>query len=173
MIGSVKTNIGHLESASGIAGLIKAASSVYHRQIPANLHFQTPNPDIPFESLGLRVPAQLEPWPESRGPAMAAINSFGFGGLNALVILEQAPPATEPPASAPETGAFVLPLSAQPRGAHVAGGLVQRVLESGDSFATGPRVHDQPAPQSSQSPAGGGGPFRDGPRRTTWSFHGR
>src|SRR5262249_12925593 len=63
VVGSVKTNIGHLEPASGIAGLIKVALALKHRQIPANLHFNEPNPDIPFEALRLRVPRTLEPWP--------------------------------------------------------------------------------------------------------------
>ena len=114
VIGSVKTNIGHLESASGIAGLIKCASSLAHRQIPANLHFETPNPEIPFESLGLRVAARLEPWPETSGPAMAGINSFGFGGLNALAILQEAPPPSEPPEpTTTDPGVYVVPMSAR------------------------------------------------------------
>ena len=66
-IGSVKTNIGHLEAASGIAGLIKTALMLKHRQIPPNLYFSTPNPRIDFEGLNLRVPRSLEPWPETGG----------------------------------------------------------------------------------------------------------
>ena len=88
IIGSVKTNIGHLEPASGIAGLIKVALALKHRQIPANLHFEQPNPEIPFEALRLRVPRTLEPWPQGEGPALAGINSFGFGGTNAHAILQ-------------------------------------------------------------------------------------
>jgi amino acid adenylation domain-containing protein/non-ribosomal peptide synthase protein (TIGR01720 family) len=91
LVGSVKTNIGHLEPASGIAGLIKVALALKHRQIPANLHFNEPNPDIPFEALRLRVPRTLEPWPASDGPALAGINSFGFGGTNAHAILQEPP----------------------------------------------------------------------------------
>ena len=87
ILGSVKTNIGHLEPASGIAGLIKLALSLHHRQIPANLHFNEPNPNIPFAELGLRVPRILEPWPQT-GDALAGINSFGFGGTNAHAILQ-------------------------------------------------------------------------------------
>ncbi|MHC5767581.1 MAG: SDR family NAD(P)-dependent oxidoreductase [Nostoc sp.] len=86
-VGSVKTNIGHLETASGIAGLIKVALALKHRQIPPNLHFQTPNPKIPFEELGLRVPTTLEPWPNSKEARLAGVNSFGFGGTNAHVLL--------------------------------------------------------------------------------------
>jgi amino acid adenylation domain-containing protein/non-ribosomal peptide synthase protein (TIGR01720 family) len=91
IIGSVKSNIGHLESASGIAGLIKVALALKQRQIPANLHFDQPNPEIPFEALRLRVPRTLEPWPPSDGPALAGINSFGFGGTNAHAILQGVP----------------------------------------------------------------------------------
>src|SRR3954469_11238884 len=88
IVGSVKTNIGHLEAASGIAGLIKAALSLKHGQIPPNLHFETPNPDIPFDELKLRVPRTLEQWPDTgAAPRLAGVNSFGFGGTNAHVIL--------------------------------------------------------------------------------------
>jgi acyl transferase domain-containing protein len=90
-IGSVKTNIGHLEAAAGIAGLIKAALVLEHRRIPANLHFQQPNPEIDFERLQLRVPVRTEPWPQTDGPALAGVNSFGYGGTNAHVLLQEAP----------------------------------------------------------------------------------
>ena len=62
----MKTNLGHLETASGAASLMKAALALVHRRIPPNLHFHTPNPDIPFESLPLRVLTEVEPWPETR-----------------------------------------------------------------------------------------------------------
>src|SRR4051812_23687234 len=80
LIGSVKTNIGHLEAGSGIAGLIKVALALHHRRIPGNLHFERPNPDIDFDALRLRVPRQCEPWLESGGAALAGLNAFGFGG---------------------------------------------------------------------------------------------
>ena len=91
IVGSVKTNIGHLEPASGIAGLIKTALSLKNKMIPGNLHFNDPNPNIPFQELKLRVPKCLEPWPVTADPALAAVCSFGFGGSNALAILEEAP----------------------------------------------------------------------------------
>lgn len=91
-MGSVKTNIGHLEAASGIAGLIKTALILKNQCIPSNLHFQTPNPAIPFDQLRLKVPIQKEPnLPTEGKPLIAAVNSLGFGGTNAHVILEQAP----------------------------------------------------------------------------------
>lgn len=89
LIGSVKSNIGHLEAASGIAGLIKVALCLKHGQIPPNLHYQTPNPKILFERFQLRVPKVLEPWPQNgRGSRLAGVNSFGFGGTNAHIVLE-------------------------------------------------------------------------------------
>jgi len=89
VIGSVKTNIGHLEAAAGIAGVIKVALSLKHRMIPPNLHFHNPNPRIPFDDLQLRVPIGLEPWPEAFRPAIAGVNSFGFGGTNAHLIMTE------------------------------------------------------------------------------------
>ena len=86
IIGSVKTNIGHMEAASGIASLIKAILVLQKRQIPANLHFKEPNPYIPFEEFKLRVPTEMEAWPDDQ-PGVVGINSFGFGGANAHVIL--------------------------------------------------------------------------------------
>jgi thioester reductase-like protein len=92
IVGSVKTNIGHLEAGAGIAGLIKVALGLWHRAIPANLHFEAPNPQIDFAGLRLRVPRHLEPWPEGAGGRrLAGINSFGFGGANAHVVLAEAP----------------------------------------------------------------------------------
>jgi acyl transferase domain-containing protein len=90
-VGSVKTNIGHLEAAAGIAGLIKVALSLKHRQIPPSLHFREPNPYIHFDKLPLKVQQTLGPWPEGVALALAAVSSFGFGGTNAHVVLEEAP----------------------------------------------------------------------------------
>jgi acyl transferase domain-containing protein/aryl carrier-like protein len=94
LIGSVKTNIGHLEAGAGIAGLIKVALALHHRRIPGNLHFECPNPDIDFAGLGLRVPTRCEPWPARSDLALAGINAFGFGGTNAHVVLQEAPRTT-------------------------------------------------------------------------------
>lgn len=91
VIGSVKTNLGHLETAAGVAGLVKAVLVLKHRQIPASLHFETPNPNIDFDELKLRVNTTLEPFPEADGPRMAGVNSFGFGGANAHIVLEEPP----------------------------------------------------------------------------------
>lgn len=93
-IGSAKTNIGHLEAAAGIAGLIKTALALHHRELPATLHYKKPNPHIAFEELGLRVQHQAEPWPNAPGPRLAGVSSFGFGGTNAHVVLQSAPEHT-------------------------------------------------------------------------------
>ena len=105
-IGSIKTNLGHLETAAGIAGLLKAMLVLKHGQIPPSLHFETPSPHIDFDKLKLRVPTTLEPFPNGTAERLAGVNSFGFGGANAHVILA-APPAhvpsrsTELPANRP------------------------------------------------------------------------
>ena len=89
LIGSVKTNIGHLESAAGIAGLIKVILSLKHQTIPPNLHFKTPNPHIPFDELHLKVQDKLLKWPPKPEPAQAGISSFGFGGTNVHMIVRE------------------------------------------------------------------------------------
>jgi acyl transferase domain-containing protein/NADPH:quinone reductase-like Zn-dependent oxidoreductase/SAM-dependent methyltransferase/acyl carrier protein len=112
LLGSVKTNLGHLECGSGVTGLIKAALALKHRVVPANLNFEVPNPDIPFQELGLRVPIENVPFPASEVPWVAGVNSFGFGGTNAHVVLTE-PPREEPAAAAAAPTRFLLPLSAR------------------------------------------------------------
>ena len=98
LIGSIKTNLGHLETAAGIAGLLKAMLVLEHGKIPASLHFRNPSTHIDFPKLKLRVPTELEPFPEGTGPRLAGVNSFGFGGANAHVVLAGAPPRNKPAA---------------------------------------------------------------------------
>ena len=90
-MGSVKTNIGHLEAGSGAAGLIKLVLAIHHGEIPASLHFNKPNPNIPFDDLKLKVADKLTPWPQRKDVRVAAINSFGFGGTSSHAILQSAP----------------------------------------------------------------------------------
>jgi amino acid adenylation domain-containing protein len=118
-VGSIKTNIGHLEPAAGIAGLIKAAMCVREGEIPPSLHFESPNPNIDFDRLGIRVQRKLAPWPATTGPRFAAVNSFGFGGTNACAIVEQPPRSGDPAlASAPKTPwPTLLPVSAATKAA--------------------------------------------------------
>jgi acyl transferase domain-containing protein/SAM-dependent methyltransferase/acyl carrier protein len=111
LIGSVKTNIGHLEAAAGVAALIKTALSLKHGSIPPSLHFQHPNPEIPFDELPIRVVDSDSGWDNSK-PLLAGVSSFGFGGTNAHLILESAP-AIASPAAALEPKYSVLPISAR------------------------------------------------------------
>ncbi|MFD0904804.1 polyketide synthase, partial [Actinomadura sediminis] len=97
LVGSAKTNVGHLEGAAGIVGLLKAALSVHHRSVPASLNFATPHPAIPLESLNLRVPTEAVPWPD--GAPLAGVSSFGMGGANCHLVLSAPEPAAAPAAT--------------------------------------------------------------------------
>ncbi len=134
LIGSVKTNIGHLEAAAGVAGLIKVALALRHRAIPPSLNFVEPNPEIPFDSLPMRVVQTLTPWPESGGRAIAGVSAFGFGGTNAHVVLTDAPQVRVTAAehgTAPER-AELLPLSARsPEALTALAGRYESALASG------------------------------------------
>ncbi|MEU0400891.1 amino acid adenylation domain-containing protein [Streptomyces sp. NPDC006197] len=90
-VGSVKTNIGHTESAAGIAGLIKTVLSLKHRTIPPHINLTRINPAIDLASMPYEIPTRPVDWPEHDGPARAGVNAFGFGGTNAHVVLEEAP----------------------------------------------------------------------------------
>ena len=121
LLGSVKTNLGHLEAAAGIAGLIKVALALQHREIPPSLHFEEPNPHIPFDQLPLRVNTTLCPWPALPDTALlAGVSSFGFGGTNAHVVVQGAPTldsemhaAQRENANRDATCTYLLPLSAR------------------------------------------------------------
>lgn len=93
LVGSVKTNLGHLEAAAGIAGLVKLALSLAHDAIPPSLWFDAPNPHIAFDLSPLRVNTQLSPWPTTDDGRLGGISSFGLGGTNAHLVLESAPVA--------------------------------------------------------------------------------
>ncbi len=111
-IGSVKTNIGHAESASGVAGLIKTVLALQHEEIPPHLHFHQRSPRIPWPKFPIRIPVERTPWPRTQSPRYAGVSSFGFSGVNAHIVLEEAPlPAPRQAAAAP--GAFLLPVSAR------------------------------------------------------------
>ena len=105
VVGSVKTNLGHLEAAAGVAGLIKAVLTVQRGEIPAHLHFQEPNPHIPWDDLAIEVPTEHRLWEGE--PRIAGVSSFGFGGTNAHVIVE-GPPALGSHPSPPSPGRVTL-----------------------------------------------------------------
>ena len=112
LIGSVKTNIGHLEAAAGVAGLIKVVLALQHGQLPAQLHWNTPSPHIRWDKLKLRVVDRLQAWEPINGRRLAGVSSFGFSGTNAHVVLEEAPSAAESEQRAARP-VEVLPLSAK------------------------------------------------------------
>lgn len=90
-VGSVKTNIGHLDTAAGVAGLVKTAMALRHQQIPPSLGFEAPNPAIDFDASPFRVADCLSDWPRDDSPRRASVNALGVGGTNAHAILEEAP----------------------------------------------------------------------------------
>ncbi|MBT2291732.1 acyltransferase domain-containing protein [Paenibacillus albidus] len=109
-IGSVKTNIGHLDSAAGIAGFIKATLMLHHKQIPPTLNYKRPNPAIDFAGSPFYVNTELADWTEQAYPRRAGVNSLGMGGTNAHVILEEGPREYSEPAA---PGWQILPVSAK------------------------------------------------------------
>ncbi len=113
-LGSIKTNIGHLDVAAGVAGLIKTILALKHRQIPPSLHFTDPNPEIDFASSPIFVNTELRPWETAAGePRRAGVSSFGFGGTNVHLVLEEAPEVSAKPASRDPRDHYVLPVSAR------------------------------------------------------------
>ena len=95
-VGSVKTNVGHLEAAAGIAGLIKVVLALRHGQIPPHLHFRCPSPRIAWDDLPIRIPTRPTPWQRAAHPRVAGVSSFGMSGANAHVVLQEAPAAPRP-----------------------------------------------------------------------------
>src|SRR5262249_36256676 len=92
VLGAGKSNIGHLEAAAGVAGLIKAVLCLYHQQIPKNLHFRALNPRIDLSGTPFVIPVESVAWPAQGKPRLAGVSSFGISGTNAHVILAEAPP---------------------------------------------------------------------------------
>jgi acyl transferase domain-containing protein len=109
-VGSVKTNIGHLATAAGVAGFIKTVLAIRDGVLPPSLHFEEPNPRMLLEQTPFYVNTKLSPWPEENRPRRAGVSSFGLGGTNVHVVLEEAPP---PSAEAPSRNWHLLLLSAK------------------------------------------------------------
>jgi myxalamid-type polyketide synthase MxaE and MxaD len=112
-LGALKTNLGHLEGAAGIAGLIKTALVLKHRAIPPNLHYQSLNPHIHFDGTRLAVPTQTVIWPDTDERHCAGVSSFGWSGTNAHVVLEEAPVSAPRSDLAAPDRPYVLPISAR------------------------------------------------------------
>ncbi|MDE1145034.1 MAG: amino acid adenylation domain-containing protein [Azospirillaceae bacterium] len=138
VLGAVKSNIGHLEAAAGMAGVLKVLLALRHGRIPPNLHFTDPNPLIPWDSAGLAVPTNAVPWPTGDSARHAGISSFGFSGTNAHVILGEPPVA--PVATAPAAGPALLCLSARTPAALRETAL--RVQAHLAALPTGTGIHD-------------------------------
>ena len=115
LVGAVKTNIGHLEPAAGMAGFIKLVLALRHGELPPTLHFRTPNPHIAWDRLNVRVVAERTAWPRAARPRIAGLSAFGFSGTNAHVIVEEAP---APAPSAAENGSAAGPLRRRREAGH-------------------------------------------------------
>lgn len=118
LLGSAKTNIGHLESGAGAAGLIKTILALQHGEIPPNLHFKTPSPHIAWDSLPIKVVTELTPWPTER--RIAGVSSFGYSGTNAHFVLEAAPDLQQTAESTMERPRHLLTLTARTKEALLA-----------------------------------------------------
>jgi microcystin synthetase protein McyG len=113
IIGTVKTNIGHLEAAAGIAGLIKVVLALQHEQIPPHLHLKQPNPQIPWDDIPVRIPIEGMPWRRGEKKRLAGVSSFGASGTNAHVVVEEAPVVTSVEPQNGERPLHLLTLSAK------------------------------------------------------------
>ncbi len=142
VIGSIKSNLGHLEAAAGIAGFLKAVLAVHHGRIPRTLHFETPNPHIPFDQLRLKVASEQHDWPSMRTPRRAGVSSFGFGGTNAHLVLEQAPtPVPVQPGAEPAVSTLVVSGKSPERIASMAGVLAEWMVGDGHDVALSEVAH--------------------------------
>jgi acyl transferase domain-containing protein len=135
-LGSVKTNFGHLEAAAGVAGLIKLVLSLEREAIPPHLHFRSLNPHISLEGSRFYVPRELRPWPRGKEPRFAGVSSFGFGGTNAHIVLEEAPLLPAPPPVGPRAEILTLSAHTPPALVALACDHAERLSEPSDS------VHD-------------------------------
>ncbi|MEV4225492.1 beta-ketoacyl synthase N-terminal-like domain-containing protein, partial [Streptomyces bobili] len=137
VVGSAKTNVGHLEGAAGIAGFLKAALSVQRGQVPASLNFTAPPDDIPLTELGIEVAVELREWP-GEGPRVAGVSSFGMGGTNCHLLLAQAPEASPAEEGRPAEAGTIPWL--------VSGGTVQALHAQAERLAGHVAAQDDPDP---------------------------
>lgn len=153
IIGSIKSNVGHLEGAAGLAGMIKAVLAIENARIPPQMHFDNPNPDIKFEEWRLKVPTEALNWPETGGkPRRASLNSFGYGGANAHAVLESFDNGTNGSAPSLKTNGvapaadrpFLLPVTshATETGEHLRSALRQYLAKQDNGEAGKTPLHD-------------------------------
>ncbi|MFE6872459.1 type I polyketide synthase, partial [Kitasatospora sp. NPDC057692] len=133
-VGSAKTNVGHLEGAAGIVGLIKTVLSIGHRELPASLNYESPNPDIPLDELRLAVQQELSDWPEPERRLVAGVSSFGMGGTNCHVVLAEAP-VVEDVRTEVSAVPGVVPWVLSGRGARAVEGQAARLLTAVDGLS--------------------------------------
>jgi acyl transferase domain-containing protein/acyl carrier protein len=141
LIGAIKSNLGHLEAAAGIAGLIKAVLAVQRGHIPPNMGFEAPNPHIPFEQMRLKVVADHQDWPLVRRPRRAGVSAFGFGGANAHVVIEQGPDAGPVQGPEPAVTSMVVSGKTSERVASLAGVLADWMEDAGAEVALADIAH--------------------------------
>ena len=164
-IGSVKANIGHANTAAGVAGLMTTALALEHRLLPPMANFESPNPVIPFADSPFYIPQTLEPWQSDGGPRIAGVSSFGMGGTNAHAVLEE-PPLRPTSDSIPDDS--LLLVSARTAGARSGDNAPRRLaLESPRGVTRRRRLHASGRPASLPSSPVRGLSFRRGGRRRT------
>ncbi|MEU6593160.1 SDR family NAD(P)-dependent oxidoreductase, partial [Streptomyces sp. NPDC046881] len=156
-VGSAKTNVGHLEGAAGMVGLVKTLLAISHRRLPASLNFAEPNPGIPLAELGLRVQDEPTGWPAPEAPLVAGVSSFGMGGTNAHVVVAEpplpAPAHTTDPEAADVPGDGLETADAPTSGAEVADASVTD-LETADAPAGGAEAAATGTPTAAPDSAG-------------------
>jgi 6-methylsalicylic acid synthase len=142
LVGSVKSNIGHLEAASGVAGVIKTVLALWHGRIPASLHIVEPNPAVRWDEAGLRLVARPTEWPRRDRPRRAGVSGYGYGGTISHLVLEEAPAGTATGAGSPDGGAdadsrATDPVRSYPLSAASAEGLKALAANLADRLAAG------------------------------------
>ncbi|MBB1257767.1 type I polyketide synthase [Streptomyces alkaliterrae] len=139
-LGSVKSNVGHLDAAAGVTGLVKAVLALEHRHLPPTAHFREPNPELDLDKGPFRVDATGVPWPPTERAPRAGVSAFGIGGTNAHVVLEAAPSVAPAPSEEPDWQ--VLPLSARtPQDLDAAAGRLADALEAGVGASLADTAH--------------------------------